>query len=611
MVTQVAANELVNVEDDQSLELKQLQLPGYKFTTKIGEGGMAAVYKGQQLSLARPVAIKVLNQTMRENDNIYQAFEREAVIIARLNHPNIIHVIDRGIGESGTPFFIMEYIDGVDLATMMRDGQLPLQKKIEICVQICKALSYAHRNGVVHRDVKPANILVDDEFNAKVLDFGIALFCREDNSLATNNKDSSVSDSEIVGTYNYMAPELKTSVVTATDQSDIYSLGIVMYELFAGYFPNSECLLKPPEQTGLPENMAKLVMACLAESPADRPKSMIDVHDRLLQLLHGSHLNKKQVQRANDTFKKKSFSLLDVIRETKKKSIYLFIEKNSGQQFVVKKITGAFQGYETAQSLAKLSHKNIVQVHGASKNERTFIVVMDYVRGGSLQDRLLKPYKMDDFLRLANQMCQGLIKVHSLNILHGNLRPTNILFDTDDNVKISGFGIKPKNIDQQEIDAGGKKLKSSPRDYKLLQEPLCPQSDIYALGMIFHIMLIGNLPRYSNLEFNPGRAFKRLPPSLQDILRKMLKYHVVDRPATMQEVAQVINQFDDDMPTEVWSKDRKEQHFDEPVRKNNWAKYLYCVVVSLAVVLTLAYVTSTFLPVEKWLSTILEKLSGF
>ncbi|MCU7835924.1 MAG: serine/threonine protein kinase [gamma proteobacterium symbiont of Taylorina sp.] len=140
-----------------------MEIEGYKILEKVGEGGMAVVYKGYQLSLKRPVAIKVLTHTFTDQPDFIQRFEKESLIIARLSNPFIIPVIERGISREGIPYFIMEYVGGHELSDIMDRGKLEFNRKLDIIVQICKALSYAHRNNVVHRDIKPANILIDIE----------------------------------------------------------------------------------------------------------------------------------------------------------------------------------------------------------------------------------------------------------------------------------------------------------------------------------------------------------------------------------------------------------------------------------------------------------------
>ena len=552
-------------ETNTAIENSGFLLDGYAIGEQIGEGGMATVYRGTQLSLLRPVAIKMLNQHMAKHSQVYEAFEREAVIIARLNHPNIIHVIDRGIrpaakSDHGQPFFIMEYVDGIDLARLMTEGQLPLQKKLDICVQICKALSYAHKNSVIHRDVKPGNILVDQDFNVKVLDFGIALFYGSSQSIGTTQNTSADSipppqthadsnDRSVMGTLNYMAPELNASAAKATALSDIYSLGVIMFELFAGHLPSQAQRLKPHRETPLPASVAPLIMRCLSPEPEKRPRSMIDLHDQLLVLLRGSHLDKKRVKRANDSINnRKTFSLLDIIREDGNSAVYLFIERNSGNQIIVKKTAGDYCGFETGKQLSQLSHRNIVRVHGTSKNERAFIVVMDYQRGGSLQERLAQPYGIDKFIPVARQILSALAFVHRHHIIHGNLRPSNILFDENDVVKVSDFGLNHHDSGQQNT-----KQQAPARVFAVNNEPLCPQSDLYACGVIFHLMLLGALPRHQNGQLQTGRAFRRLPDVLQAVLKGLLVQQLASRYRDANTVIQELEKQSQYMPTQVWN----------------------------------------------------------
>ncbi len=207
-------------------------LGAYKVSSKIGEGGMATVYKGVQVSLDRPVAIKVLSHAMATDEELLERFQRESRIIARLTHPNIIHVIDRGITRDGRPYFVMEYVDGTDLAHLIRSGGLDQNRKLDVVLQVCKALAYAHKNGVIHRDIKPANILIDRDGNARVLDFGIAQFLDD-----TRDGTDRTETGAVMGTYAYMSPEQRLSAHQVTAASDLYSLGAVMYELFSGRRP--------------------------------------------------------------------------------------------------------------------------------------------------------------------------------------------------------------------------------------------------------------------------------------------------------------------------------------------------------------------------------------
>ncbi len=522
-----------------------MQLAGYEFGEKIGAGGMASVYKGKQLSLLRPVAIKVLDQRLGKHSQVREAFDRESLIIARLSHPNIIHVIDRGVSETGSPYFIMEYIDGMDLTLLMREASLPFLRKVEIFLQICKALSYAHQNGVIHRDIKPGNILVDRELNVNVLDFGIAQF-------ADDRGDSSLNGGEeqdVMGTLSYMAPELHHSVRRANEKSDIYSLGLIMYELFAGRFPSPNPLPPSTFAPEVPSALDKLILACCAPQASRRPVAVTVIHDSLLLLLRGAHLNKQQIKRAEETVNKKTFALLDVLKDTPQEAVYHFLEKASGHQLVVKKRVGREQGYATAKRMASLPHPHIARVHGVSRNERAFIVVTDYLAGGSLAERLVQPFAYGDFLVIARQLCSALAFAHRNELAHGSLRPNHVYFDQSGRVQLADFGWQ---------DAEGEGIQSQLDQvvrkegwYSLPEEENAMRLDVYACGVLFYLMLIGEQPRLMEGQLQRGGAFRRLPQRLQQLLVAMLQSDPNRRVITMSQVANQLNTFEDSMPTVV------------------------------------------------------------
>jgi len=152
---------------------KQVKIGDYVLTGKIGQGGIAEIFRACQESLGRDVAIKILFPKFCNDPEILRRFERESVVIARLNHPNIVHVIDKG--KAGNRYyFVMEYVDGTSLREVIDSPNIPLRTKLDMIAQMCKALDYAHKNGVIHRDIKPANILIDRQGNPRVADFGIA-----------------------------------------------------------------------------------------------------------------------------------------------------------------------------------------------------------------------------------------------------------------------------------------------------------------------------------------------------------------------------------------------------------------------------------------------------
>ncbi|MEI6127769.1 MAG: serine/threonine-protein kinase, partial [Pseudomonadota bacterium] len=277
---------------------------------KIGEEGMATVYKGLQISLNRPVAVKVLSKNVAARAGILERFKKESLIIARLNNPYIIHVIDRGITPEGMPYFVMEYIEGTDLARAIQGGSLDFNRKLELMVQICKAVAYAHKNGVIHRDIKPGNVLIDADGNARMLDFGIAQFYDEDEGDAGHTRPG-----VIMGTLPYMSPEQMASADNVTMLSDLYSLGVLMYELFTGVKPVGRFKLPGEIDRTIPRPLEEIIMTCMDQEPINRPASGDDIKDRLLKLLQGAHLATAQRERATQgitTNIENKFALLDV-----------------------------------------------------------------------------------------------------------------------------------------------------------------------------------------------------------------------------------------------------------------------------------------------------------
>jgi serine/threonine-protein kinase len=474
-----------------------MELEGYRFAEPIAEGGMATVYRGEQLSLQRPVAIKVLNRQMQAHDVALEAFERESLIIARLNHPNIVHVIDKGLSANGTPYFVMEYVDGQDLSALIRSADMPPMRRVEICLQICKALAYAHKNGIIHHDVKPANILLDSEYNVKVADFGIARFSR-------TGKPQSAETDEVMGTLRYMAPELRDASDKANVQSDLYSLGVLMYEWFAGQLPQEGITLA---ETGikLPARLVRLIDGCLHLDPSQRPRSVAYLQNQLLRLLKGSHLNATQAENARAAVDKKSFVLLDVLKDNEAGGLYLFQEKSSEEQVLVRKCHLPAEGYDTAAKLSELSHPNIVRVHGVSRNERAFIIVSDYMAGGNLEERLLQVMPVHDFLFQAEKICAALAYAHRHGVYHQHLNAGSIVFDDNDVPMVSGFGLPH---------LGESSLKAS--QYEGVR------GDLFAAGLLFYRMLIGEMPRWYQDELQQGKAFMRLPAELRGVLVKLL-----------------------------------------------------------------------------------------
>jgi serine/threonine-protein kinase len=199
----------------------------YRLEARIGAGGMSTVYRALDETLQRQVAIKLMNREVSTDSDQLERFRREARAVAQLSHPHVVGVIDAGEDE-GRPYIVFEYVEGETLKERIRrQGRLPIAEAVAYAIEIARALGVAHARHIVHRDVKPQNVLIDEEGSAKVTDFGIA---------RTLDEEGLTADGRVLGTTDYVAPEQALGQ-PVTGQSDLYSVGIVLYEMLTGEVP--------------------------------------------------------------------------------------------------------------------------------------------------------------------------------------------------------------------------------------------------------------------------------------------------------------------------------------------------------------------------------------
>ncbi len=232
----------------------------------LGCGGMGAVYKARQRALDRIVALKILtreNTEQTRDAHFAQRFQREAQALAKLNHPNIIAVHEFGEA-GGLPYLVMEYVDGLNLRQLERAGKLAPSEALNIVPQICEALQFAHNAGVVHRDIKPENILLDRNGRVKIADFGIAKILGRQRRAGTLTQAQ-----QVVGTPHYMAPEQVERPAAVDHRADIYSLGVVFYEMLTGELPLGK-FAPPSRKVRLDVRLDEVVLHALEKEPDRR-----------------------------------------------------------------------------------------------------------------------------------------------------------------------------------------------------------------------------------------------------------------------------------------------------------------------------------------------------
>lgn len=248
----------------------------YEIIEKVGVGGMADVYKAKDVSLSRNVAIKVLKQEFCEDINFVTKFRTEAQAAASLEHPNIVNIYDVG-SENGIYYIVMEYVDGITLKDYItKKGKLNYKETLSIAIQVSRGIGAAHEKGIIHRDIKPQNIIISTDGKVKVTDFGIA-----------HAASSNTIHSDVMGSVHYASPEQARNGYIS-DRSDIYSLGVVMYEMVTGRVPfdgdstvqiaiqhlQDEMIAPGTYAPDLPVSLEKIILKCTQKNPDRRYESM-------------------------------------------------------------------------------------------------------------------------------------------------------------------------------------------------------------------------------------------------------------------------------------------------------------------------------------------------
>jgi serine/threonine protein kinase len=266
----------------------------YRLDAKIGQGGMGVVYVGHDMTMRRPIAVKLIRGEATGDDEAINRFLREAKNTAKIQHEHIVEVFDLGRSEEGELYFVMEYLQGESLSTRLRrEGRLPPRLAVHIAVQVCNALEYAHRHGIIHRDLKPGNLMIvrrgNDEAFVKVLDFGVSKSQDQHTQLTRTGM--------LVGTVEYMAPE--QIIGRGVDaRADIYSLGVLLYRTLAGtpVFKDAavpalinahinekpDSLVRRAPNAGISRALDEVIQKCLAKRPEHRYRSMAELATALV-----------------------------------------------------------------------------------------------------------------------------------------------------------------------------------------------------------------------------------------------------------------------------------------------------------------------------------------
>jgi LSD1 subclass zinc finger protein len=258
------------------------KLGSYQLESMIGAGGMGVVYKARDKRDDRYVAVKVLNPDYQwKQDEFVQRFKREIKALGRLDHPGIVRILDSG-EEGGLHFLVTEFVDGMNLADVLKTGPMKLEDAVRIMTDVCEAINFAHKQGVVHRDIKPANIIIVGS-KTKILDFGLAQVAFRESKITTLTRTNLA-----MGTFNYLSPEQRLNAKEVDHRADIFSLGVVFYEMLTGTLPLGSFALPSKVRGETPKRCDRIVTRSLQSSPDLRYPDALELSADVRRIIVGS-----------------------------------------------------------------------------------------------------------------------------------------------------------------------------------------------------------------------------------------------------------------------------------------------------------------------------------
>ena len=544
------------------------QLGNFRIERLLGRGGMAQVYYGWDVKLQRPVAIKVIDARYRDSPAYAARFVNEARAVASWRHENIVQIYYAD-EQDGLYYFAMEYIEGLDLgrlaAQYVADGELmPHDDVLRIGRAIACALDYAHQQGVIHRDVKPSNVIVASDGRVVLTDFGLAMDIHRG------------SLGEVFGSPYYIAPEQARSSANAVPQSDLYSLGVMLYELLTGVVPfddpSSTAVAvqhitqppPPPRQINPnlnPETEAVLLKA-LSKSPADRYQTGEELMDALEAALQAGpadaalmelpplppgvqhppvrsisilsvddrvarHLQANAPSTPDDRVRAfnlgadligqqlDEYRIEELLGKGGMARIYRGLDVRLNRQVAIKVIDTPFRTdsdylmrfEREAKAIAKLEHPNIVRLYRYGEDKGLLYIVMQYIDGADLETVLAGYREAHMFIepdrarRIIREVCEALDYAHSKGVIHRDVKPANIMLDCQDHAILTDFGLALLT----EVGTRGMVF-GSPHyiapEQAISSANVVPQTDLYAVGIMMYEMFTGELPFDADSSLN-------------------------------------------------------------------------------------------------------------
>jgi serine/threonine protein kinase len=491
-------------------------IPGYEILAELGRGGMGVVYRARQVSMNRFVALKMLRDGALASRQQRDRFRIEAEAAARMRHPNLVQIYD--VGEhGGRPYFAMELVEGGSLDKHIGGRAQPAPQAAELVRTLALAVQHAHERKIVHRDLKPANILLPSPAIPKITDFGLAKRLDSDSTAWTQ-------DGAVLGTANYMAPEQAAGRVRDIGPAvDVYALGGILYELLTGRPPFAgdsweqtvqQVLHDEPTpparlRSEVPRDLETVCLKCLEKEPNRRYASAAELAEDLGRFLEGRPVIAVPLgarERLARLAERDGYRILGEIGRGPRSTVYHARYEPLKQPVALKVFTAGTctraeweaQLQRGADLWVAIAHPHIVPVHRAGWWDDAPYLAVEYVPHGSLAGKLAgQPYPIRQALRLVEQLAELVGYLHRQGVVHGNLKPSNVLLAADGIPRIADFRLTgglfqgPLPADDQE--PGGLAYLAPELIQDRDAEPR-PYTDIYGLGVILYELLTGRPP---------------------------------------------------------------------------------------------------------------------
>ncbi|MEI6308381.1 MAG: protein kinase, partial [bacterium] len=534
----------------------------YKIYDRIGAGGFSSVYLARDKQSNKVVAVKVLHEHLASQERIVQRFRKELEKAQKLNHPAIVRYLDQG-EEGGLHFLVMEYVEGKTLAQVLQErGKLPLAEALDLARQTTEALAYAHRQGVVHRDLKPANLMVLEGGKVKVMDFGIAR----------------VFDDTDDGPWfvpRYISPEQLKGDISLDSRTDLYSLGVVLYEMLAGALPflqdtpvalyNAMMAEDYPPPAAicpdLPGWVGKVVARLLAAEREDRYSSADEVISYIDRGTSGP-ADQPQSQRVEDArigmVLKERYQIVEPSGYRESRGgffpVYNAIDKETGYSVeVVLDQWSKGQFLREAQRVAHYQHYGMESILDCGQQEGYCFFARELIAGVNLERYVLEqgPIPLPMALEVTRQIAEVLAYTHSNRLVHPALGIWNVIIRPDHPVEVTVKGFSTEGIDDEAWQEKGPFFYSGTAVPPSRNRPDLHSNNLFALGVILYEMLTGEYPllSYSSLELKAWSDLRQtlassicqeIPGWVENLIAKLLLVDLGNRFQKAEDIVTAI-----------------------------------------------------------------------